>query len=129
MSERLKLLPLLIITGFGISLSTTIAVVEGLTQKGGSFVRTPKLNLGNRHGQPGKLDHKYQPPISPLIWVEIMLGIYALITGILLVPVHGWGIIPWMVIYVIGYFYIAGLNLVQHIPSGSDKVTKKSFAG
>jgi hypothetical protein len=26
----------------------------------------------------------------------------------------GWGSIPWMVIYMLGFFYIAGLNLIQH---------------
>src|SRR5512141_735470 len=47
--ERIKLIPLMTITGFGISLSTTIAVLEGLMGKGGStFVRTPKLNLSNQ---------------------------------------------------------------------------------
>jgi cellulose synthase/poly-beta-1,6-N-acetylglucosamine synthase-like glycosyltransferase len=46
--EKLKLLPILTLTGFGISLSTTIAVLEGLTGTGGAvFVRTPKLNLSD----------------------------------------------------------------------------------
>ena len=42
------------------------------------------------------------------------LGLYALVTGIVLAPYIGWGIIPWMVIYMLGFFYIAGLNLIQH---------------
>jgi cellulose synthase/poly-beta-1,6-N-acetylglucosamine synthase-like glycosyltransferase len=126
--EKLKLLPLLILTGFGISLSTTIAVLEGLTKKGGAFIRTPKLNLNNARRKTGKVDHKYINPISPLTWAEILLGFYALFTGIVLAPILGWSIIPWMVIYVLGYFYIAGLNLVQHIPDPESKVSK-SFAG
>ncbi|MBN2116592.1 MAG: hypothetical protein JW730_08480 [Anaerolineales bacterium] len=28
--------------------------------------------------------------------------------------VIGWGIVPWMLIYMPGFFYIAGLNLIQH---------------
>jgi len=114
--ERLKLIPLLVITGFGISLSTSIAVLQGLTKKGGAFVRTPKLNLGNGHKQPGKIDRRYLPPISPLVWAEIALGIYALVTGIVLESYIRWGIIPWMIIYMLGFFYIAGLNLIQHAP-------------
>ena len=114
--ERLKLLPLLTITGFGISLSTSIAVLEGLMGKGGVFVRTPKLNLGNAPSQNKAIDHAYVPPISPLVWGEIGLGLYALLTGIVLARPVGWGIVPWMVIYTIGYFYIAGLNLIQHAP-------------
>jgi cellulose synthase/poly-beta-1,6-N-acetylglucosamine synthase-like glycosyltransferase len=126
--ERLKLLPLLTITGFGISLSTSIAVLHGLTKKGGAFVRTPKLNLGNRHGQLKDIEQRYLPPISPLVWIEIGLGIYALITGIVLQPIIGWGIVLWMILYMLGYFYIAGLNLIQHTPVRSERATKSFTA-
>jgi cellulose synthase/poly-beta-1,6-N-acetylglucosamine synthase-like glycosyltransferase len=124
--ERLKLLPLLTITGFGISLSTSIAVLQGLTKMGGAFVRTPKLNLGNGH-EKKSIDLGYIPPISRMVWVEIALGIYALITGIVLQPAIGWGIVPWMTLYMLGYFYIAGLNLIQHMPV-KDKGMAKSYA-
>jgi cellulose synthase/poly-beta-1,6-N-acetylglucosamine synthase-like glycosyltransferase len=114
--ERLKLLPLLTILGFGISLSTSIAVLEGLTGKAGDFVRTPKLNQSNSHSHTQTIDRSYLPPISPLVWAEIGLGLYALLTILVLAPHDGWGIIPWMSIYMLGYFYVAGLNLIQHIP-------------
>jgi len=126
--ERLKLLPLLTLTGFGISLSTSIAVLQGLTKKGGAFVRTPKLNLDNKRKQIKEIEHRYLPPISPLVWIEIGLGIYALITGIVLQPHIGWGIVPWMFLYMLGYFYIAGLNLIQHTPIRNQRVTKSSTA-
>lgn len=113
--EKLRLLPILTLTGFGISLSTTIAVLEGLTGTGGAvFVRTPKLNLSDTHRQSGKIDQTYFSPINPIVWVEIALGLYALLTIVLLLPTLGWGIVPWMLIYMLGYFYIAGLNLIQH---------------
>ena len=122
--ERLKLLPLLTIMGFGISLSTSIAVLEGLAGKGGEFVRTPKLNLGNMKEQHQVLDHAYLPPVSPLVWVEIVLGLYALFTGIVLAGYVGWGIVPWMFIYMLGFFYIAGLNLIQHAPETGKRQTE-----
>jgi hypothetical protein len=53
-------------------------------------------------------------PISPLVWIELLLGVYALITAIVLTPVIGWGILPWMIIYMLGFFYIAGMNLIQN---------------
>jgi cellulose synthase/poly-beta-1,6-N-acetylglucosamine synthase-like glycosyltransferase len=126
--ERIKLLPLLTLTGFGISLSTSIAVLQGLTKKGGAFVRTPKLNLGNSSKQLRDIEVRYLPPISPLVWAEIGLGIYALITGIVLQPSLGWGIVPWMFLYMLGYFYIAGLNLIQHAPLRSARTTKSLTA-
>lgn len=112
--KRLRSFPLLVIVGFGLSLSTTIAVLEGLFSQGGAFIRTPKLNVGNKRGKHQKVDRAYVAPLSSMVWVEIVLGIYALITGIVLAGYIGWGIIPWMLIYMFGFFYIAGLNLIQH---------------
>ena len=126
--ERLRLLPLLTLTGFGISLNTSIAVLQVLTNKGGAFIRTPKLNLGNRKKQCKDIEYRYLPPISQLVWVEIGLGIYALISGIVLQPHIGWGIVPWMILYMVGYFYIAGLNLIQHTPARRPRPTKSLTA-
>jgi cellulose synthase/poly-beta-1,6-N-acetylglucosamine synthase-like glycosyltransferase len=111
--KRMRSFPLLVIVGFGLSLSTSIAVIEGLFSKGGAFIRTPKLNLDNKK-QRKKIDRAYVAPLSSLVWVEIFLGIYALVTGIVLAPYIGWGMIPWMILYMLGFFYIAGLNLLQH---------------
>jgi len=127
--ERLRLLPLMILTGFGISLSTTIAVLQGLLGKDrGKFVRTPKLNRSNARRQNEVIDRAYIQPLSPIVWGEIALGVYALLSGMLLGGYVGWDILPWMMIYASGYFYIAGLNLVQHIPR-SESSLAKSFAG
>jgi cellulose synthase/poly-beta-1,6-N-acetylglucosamine synthase-like glycosyltransferase len=117
--KGMKCFPLLVIVGFGISLSTSIAVIEGLFSKGGAFIRTPKLNLDNNKYRK-KIDRAYVAPLSSLVWVEIVLGIYALVTGIVLTPYIGWGMIPWMIIYMLGFFYIAGLNLIQHRPQTGD---------
>ncbi len=114
LKERLKILPLLTILGFGISLNTAIGVMEGLFGTGGDFVRTPKFNLGNQSGDKSALDGTYLPRVSPIIIGEIGLGLYALLTIFSLEPYMGWKIIPWMSIYSLGYFYIAGLNLIQH---------------
>jgi cellulose synthase/poly-beta-1,6-N-acetylglucosamine synthase-like glycosyltransferase len=113
--ERLKLLPLLTITGFGLCLSTSIAVLEGLFGTGNSvFVRTPKLNLNDTATNRKAIDRNYVSPVSPLVWIELLLGLYALISGIILLPLIGWGILPWMIIYMLGFFYIAGMSLIQN---------------
>ena len=117
--RRMSSFPVLVIVGFGLSLSTTIAVLEGLFSKGGAFIRTPKLNLGNGRKQQKSIDRSYVAPLSSMVWLEIALGLYALLTGIVLAPYIGWGIVPCMVIYMLGFFYIAGLNLIQHAPQTS----------
>jgi cellulose synthase/poly-beta-1,6-N-acetylglucosamine synthase-like glycosyltransferase len=112
--KRLRSFPLLVIVGFGLSLSTTVAVLEGLFSKGGAFIRTPKLNLGDKRKRKQKIDRAYIPPLNSMVWIEIALGLYALVTGIILARYIGWGIVPWMVIYTLGFLYVAGLNLIQH---------------
>jgi cellulose synthase/poly-beta-1,6-N-acetylglucosamine synthase-like glycosyltransferase len=119
--RRMSSFPVLVIVGVGLSLSTTIAVLEGLFSKGGAFIRTPKLNLGNGRKQQKPIDSSYVAPLSSLVWIEIALGLYALLTGVVLAPYIGWSIVPWMVIYMLGFFYIAGLNLIQHAPSASQQ--------
>jgi fatty acid desaturase len=124
----LKSFPVLVIVGFGLSLSTTIAVIEGLFSKGGAFIRTPKLNLDNRRKGKQKIDRGYVAPLSSMVWIEIALGIYALFTGVVLAHYIGWGIVPWMVIYMLGFFYIAGLNLLQHAPQAGKQQTTQPGA-
>jgi hypothetical protein len=114
--KRMRSFPLLVIVGFGMSLSTSIAVIEGLFSKGGVFIRTPKLNLESNKPRK-KIDRAYVEPLSSLVWVEIALGLYALVTGIVLAS---WGMTPWMILYMLGFFYIAGLNLIQHRPQTGD---------
>lgn len=122
--DRLKLIPLMTITGFGISLSTTIAVLQGLTGTGtGHFVRTPKLNQGNIQLH-RVFDQAYLEPVSPMVWAELALGIYALYAGLTLAPYVGWDLLPWMLIYTLGYFYVAGLNLLQHAPQSLKRVAR-----
>ncbi|HSL43055.1 MAG TPA: cellulose synthase family protein [Anaerolineales bacterium] len=111
--RRMASFPMLVIVGFGLSLSTTVAVLEGLFSKGGAFIRTPKLNVNNRR-QKKKIDRSYVAPLSSMVWIEILLGLYALLTGIVLMPYLGWSILFWMIVYMLGFFYIAGLNLIQH---------------
>jgi cellulose synthase/poly-beta-1,6-N-acetylglucosamine synthase-like glycosyltransferase len=126
--RRMSTFPVLVIVGFGLSLSTTIAVLEGLFSKGGAFIRTPKLNIGNKSKQKHNIDRSYMAPLSAMVWIEIVLGLYALLTGIVLMPYLGWGILFWMVVYMLGFFYIAGLNLIQHAPSVSQKPSESAAA-
>jgi cellulose synthase/poly-beta-1,6-N-acetylglucosamine synthase-like glycosyltransferase len=122
LAERLRLLPLLTITGFGLCLNTSVAVIEGLFGKGGVFVRTPKLNLQDTQKRMKPVDKAYIAPVNPLVWLEIILGLYAMLTAAVLAPLIGWGVVPWMVIYALGFFYVAGLNLIQRRETSAKKL-------
>ncbi len=112
--ERIKILPVVTVIGFGISLNSAIGIIEALIGKGGTFVRTPKLNLTNDPNSTRQIDPAYLQPISPIVWGEIGLSLYALLTIALLFPHLGWFVVPWMGVYWLGYFYVASLNLYQH---------------
>jgi cellulose synthase/poly-beta-1,6-N-acetylglucosamine synthase-like glycosyltransferase len=111
-SERLRLIPLLTVIGFGLSLNNTMAALEGLFGKNrGAFIRTPKFNLTNSKGN--LVSSRYVIPISPMIWAELGLGFYALLTGIILASHIGLVALPWLLVYSASYFYIAILNMEQ----------------
>ncbi len=112
LTDRLRLIPILTFIGFGLSLNNTVAALEGLFGRGqGSFVRTPKFNLTN--GKGNWINSLYAMPISPMIWVELGLGLYALLTSLLLASRLSWQPLPWLLVYSASYFYVAGLNLAQ----------------
>jgi cellulose synthase/poly-beta-1,6-N-acetylglucosamine synthase-like glycosyltransferase len=112
LTDRLRLIPVLTLLGFGLSLNNTVAALEGLFVKGrGTFLRTPKFNLTN--GKGSWVDSHYIIPISSLFLGELGLGFYALLTGALLAVHLGLLALPWLLVYSAGYFYIAGLNLEQ----------------
>lgn len=113
LSDRLRLLPMLMIIGCGLSLNNALAILEGLFSKGhGTFIRTPKFNL---------LDHPenwaaipYAVPVSPMTWVELGLGGYALISSVILGIRLGVVAMPWILVYAVSFFYIAGLSFSQN---------------
>jgi cellulose synthase/poly-beta-1,6-N-acetylglucosamine synthase-like glycosyltransferase len=110
--DRLRLIPVLTLIGFGLSLNNTLAAFEGLFGRGrGTFRRTPKFNLTNSKGS--WVNNSYTLPVSSMIWGELGLGFYAIITGVILGVHLGLLAMPWFVIYSAGFFYIAGLNLEQ----------------
>ena len=112
MIDRLRLIPVLTLIGFGLSLNNAVAALEGLFGKGrGIFLRTPKFNLTN--GKSNRVDSRYSVPISRIIWGEMGLGFYALISGVVLALHLGLLALPWLLVYSSGFFYIAGLNLEQ----------------
>ena len=113
LSQRLRLLPMLMIIGFGMSLNNALAILEGLFRKGqGNFNRTPKFNLLNEKGDWAATP--YAIPVSPITWAELALGCYALLSSVILGIRIGVGAMPWILVYAISFFYIAGLSFSQH---------------
>lgn len=111
--DRLRVLPILILLGFGISLSNSVAAAEALLGRGSAFRRTPKSGL--KGGDGSWADNAYALPRNPVVWGEIALAGYALVSLCLLWPRHSWAVAPWLFIYATGYLFVAGLSLLQGI--------------
>lgn len=112
--DRLNRLPLMILIGFGLSLNNSIAVFQGLFgRETGTFIRTPKFNVLGQKGSWERSD--YIVPLSAMVWVELLLAIYAMLTIYLLAPRLGLSVAPWMLVYTAGYLYIALTNIIQNL--------------
>lgn len=112
MWDRIKLLPVLTLIGFGLSLNNTVAVFQGLfSNKTGTFVRTPKYNIITKQDQLAKT--KYSFKVNWMVWGEIALAVYSVISIAILYPYVGFGIVPCLMVYTIGYLYMAIMNIAQ----------------
>jgi hypothetical protein len=60
-----------------------------------------------------------------MVWGEIGLSLYALLTIAIIQPRLGWVIIPWMGIYWLGYFFVCQ---PQSVPTLARAIFRSSFA-
>jgi cellulose synthase/poly-beta-1,6-N-acetylglucosamine synthase-like glycosyltransferase len=111
LATRLSRLGLLIALGTGLSVNNTRAVFEALLGINSEFKRTPKFAVIDRSVAWRR--SSYILPRDPSTWVEATLALYAL--GLLgwVVLAGLWLLIPWLLIYLGGYSYIATLTFVQ----------------
>ncbi len=125
--DRLSRLPLMILVGFGLSVNNSIAVFQGLfSREIGTFVRTPKFNLLNQKGTWAK--SPYIMPLSGMVWIELSLAIYSMLTIYLLLPKVGLGVAPWMLVYTCAYMYIALTNIIQNLQADEYQQQMRSTA-
>jgi cellulose synthase/poly-beta-1,6-N-acetylglucosamine synthase-like glycosyltransferase len=111
-ADRLLRLPALLLLGLGISLNSAFAVMSGIFTKGGVFNRTPKFNI--RDQKDDWATNKYALPTNPVVWGELILGIYALLTVYALWNTGpGRAIAPGMIYYAISYLFVAMMSFSQ----------------
>jgi cellulose synthase/poly-beta-1,6-N-acetylglucosamine synthase-like glycosyltransferase len=109
--SRLLYLPMLMSVGIGLSVNNSKAVLEALFNKQTEFRRTPKYSIEKKRD--GWHRKKYRVKMSSLMIIELFLGCYftfniyfAYINGIYIS-------IPFLMIFQVGFFYIALLSLMQ----------------
>lgn len=107
--DKVKYLPFLMALGIGISVSNTIAALEGFFGKCGEFVRTPKFGVET------SADHKWKQKISHVKikksyvpWIELTFGLY-MVGCVCMCLYYGTApfSVPFLVLFAVGYFYVS----------------------
>ncbi len=105
----------LAVLGTGLSVSNTRAVLAGLFNRDTDFKRTPKFDVVGKTDR--WQDKRYQLPLDPVTFVELALCAYACWALVLAASSQAWGIVPFLLLYVLGYGYVGSLSLYQHFSS------------
>lgn len=110
---RLLYMPMLMSLGIGLSVNNSKAVLEALFDKKTAFQRTPKFKIEDKKD---KWYHKrYGGRLSPLVIIELLLGLYFTFNIYFAYVNRIYISIPFLMIFQIGYFYVAFLSLYQII--------------
>ncbi|MBN1661170.1 MAG: glycosyltransferase [Anaerolineae bacterium] len=95
----------LALVGTGLALSNTIAIARGLFRGDRVFQRTPKFDVMARGDR--WADSRYALPFEWISVGELALAIFALATAAVAVGVRNYYAVPFLLLYVGGYGYVA----------------------
>ena len=97
--------------GTGLSLNNSKAVFEAILGVKSDFKRTPKFAVvesANNWQQ-----SSYRLPTNPIVWVEVLIALYAISLLIWNLTAGTWWLGVWLLLYACGYSYVAGLAFLQ----------------
>jgi cellulose synthase/poly-beta-1,6-N-acetylglucosamine synthase-like glycosyltransferase len=109
--RRMLYFPLLAVVTVGITWSTTCAVWKGFSGWGGQFLRTPKFKLEGRAGDWSVSHYRLRP--NAMVLGEIVLFFYAVATALAALSHREYGMIPFLLLYVIGFGLVAASSFWQ----------------
>jgi cellulose synthase/poly-beta-1,6-N-acetylglucosamine synthase-like glycosyltransferase len=112
--RRLSALPMMLILGVGIAWCSARAVWRGLTQWGGTFVRTPKFCLKDKDDHWASSRYRLEADSDTI--GEIFLALYALTTTIAAFTTNKYALIPFTLTYAIAFGVVAGMGIIQGRP-------------
>jgi hypothetical protein len=117
--EAIVLLPVLFACGMGLSLSTGLAYLAGLTGKSVPFIRTPKDGTGRR---------RYAAARAPLLaWAEVAIGLYAFVGVLLSTVLDRPAALPFLALVSVGFLVVGGRTLTS--PGGPAHVSDAGSTG
>jgi hypothetical protein len=104
-------LPFLMSLGIGLTITNTKAVMEALFGIQSAFKRTPKYRVQKR-GEKSQAA-KYRKRLGIVPWIELAIGCYFALTIWYAWTNENYFTIPFLLLFVIGYWYTGLLSLFQ----------------
>jgi cellulose synthase/poly-beta-1,6-N-acetylglucosamine synthase-like glycosyltransferase len=108
--SRLIALPALLAVGIGLTVNQTKAVIEALFGHQSEFVRTPKFAVKAGASWGSRL---YRGSRGLVAFAELVLAVYFTISVLYAVNEGLWGSIPFLLIFVGGFWYVALMSFFQ----------------
>ena len=114
--REIRYLPALMGLGVGLSLSNARAVISGLLHRGGTFHRTPKYRIEAR-GQDWQAK-RYRVAGDPTRAAEALFALYFLGCTVYSWVAGLWMSIPFLLLFLQGYSYMAALSYLPSLREG-----------
>lgn len=109
--RRMLRFPILALIGTGIAVSNTLAVAEALLNRKTAFERTPKFRIEDRRDEWAGKSYALGP--DPRVVGQIALAFYAGLGIAVAWRTRQWPVIPFLLLYVLGFGLVAVLTLVH----------------
>ena len=119
---RWAYLPVLMLLGMGLSLSNSVAAMQALVGRGGTFLRTPKFSVetvktSTPRQSRGEADswHRssYALGLEPLVGGELFLALYAVVGCFISFAYGQWWNLPFLAFYAGGYTLVVALGIFE----------------
>lgn len=108
---RLRLVPWVIAVGIGMSVTNTRAVVDGLFNRQGEFVRTTKFGVQSKTDR--WVRKRYRAPRASTAWAELALAVYFAGSGVIALERGLYLALPSLALFAAGFGYVGWLSLSQ----------------
>ena len=111
--RRLRHFPTLLLVAIGTAPSNSRAILQAIFGKQHTFVRTPKMGLGDEMTRRQGNTAVYRLQFDWIVFLELLLALYAGIGIVLALIQHNWGPIFFLMTCLLGLSYVAWLSIYE----------------
>jgi len=109
--KTIPYVPFLMALGVGLTITNTRAVMEALFGVKSAFARTPKYRV-RKKGEASQAK-VYRKRLGIVPWIELAIGCYFAATVWYAMTTENYLTVPFLVLFVFGYWYTGLLSLLQ----------------